>query len=123
MLDQPGKDSFIHAESGAREVILSTENGFALFSRQPATLAALCARLAPVDLVLAEGFKAEPISRLAVYRPVVGKPVPWPDSNLLAVASDENLPDCPVPVLALDAPEKIADFLTYTLKLNTPGNR
>ncbi len=122
-LDQPGKDSFIHAEAGAREVILTIAGGFALFSRSPAPLEALLARLSPVDLVLVEGFKSEPLPRLAVYRPTLGEPPPWPDANLLAVAAMAPLPDCPVPVLKLDEPEGIADFLIRALALNDNGNR
>ena len=122
-LDQPGKDSFIHAEDGAQEVILTTDGGFALFSRRPAPLEALLARLSPVDLVLVEGFKSEPLPRLAVYRPSLGKAPPWPDANLLAVASDAELPDCPVPVLPLDDPDAITHFLIRALGLNDPGNR
>ncbi len=122
-LDKPGKDSFVHAQAGAREVILTTQDGFALFSRQPAPLEALLARLAPVDLVLVEGFKAEPLPRLGVYRPGLGKPAPWPDDNLLAVAADAPLPDCPVPVLPLDEAGEIADFVIYALGLNKPCNR
>lgn len=117
-LDQPGKDSFRHAEAGAQEVILTTESGFALFSRAPTKLADLLPRLAPVDLVIVEGFKTEPLSRLAVYRPVLGKPPPWPDTHLLAVASDVALNDCPVPVMALDKPNEIVDFLILKLGLN-----
>lgn len=123
VLDKPGKDSFIHAEAGAREVILTTEEGFALFSRQAAPLEALLARLKPVDLVLVEGFKAEPLPRLAVYRPELGKPAPWPDPHLLAVAADKPLPGCPVPVLPLDKPGDTADFLIRVLKLNKPSHR
>ncbi len=70
-----------------------------------------------------EGFKTEPLPRLAVYRPSLGKPAPWPDANLLAVAADEALPDCPVPVLPLDSPESIADFLIRALGLKDSSNR
>lgn len=119
-LDKPGKDSFRHAEAGAQEVILTTEAGFALFSRAPAPLATLLSRLTPVDLVLVEGFKHEPVPRLAVYRPELGKPAPWPDEHLLAVASNTNLLNCPVPVLALDHPEAIVDFLILRLGLKPP---
>ena len=121
-LDKPGKDSFTHAEAGAREVVLTTESGFALFSRTPTPLEALLARLSPVDLVLVEGFKSEPLPRLAVYRPGLGKPAPWPDPHLLAVASDAALPDSPVPVLKLDEPDSIADFLIRALGLNGNSN-
>lgn len=116
-LDKPGKDSFRHAEAGAQEVILTTGTGFALFSRTQAPLAALLSRLTPVDLVLVEGFKHEPVPRLAVYRPELGKPAPWPDEHLLGVASNINLPNCPVPVLALDHPGDIVDFLIRRLGL------
>lgn len=116
-LDKPGKDSFRHAQAGAKEVILTTADGFALFSHTPAPLADLLGRLTPVDLVLVEGFKRESVPRLAVFRPELGKPVPWPDPALLAVASTADLPDCPVPVLPLDQPDEIVDFVIRTLGL------
>ncbi|MGE4480491.1 molybdopterin-guanine dinucleotide biosynthesis protein B [Acidocella sp.] len=122
-LDKPGKDSFIHAEAGAREVILATDGGFALFSHAETPLPLLVSRLSPVDLVLVEGFKSAPMPRLAVYRPSLGKPAPWPDPHLLAVASDAPLPDCPVPVLPLGAPPRIADFLIRVLGLNGESHR
>lgn len=118
VLDKPGKDSFRHAQAGAQEVILTTDTGFALFSSRVAPLATLLARLRPVDLVLVEGFKAEAIPRLAVFRPALGKDAPWPDPHLLAVAADAPLPDCPVPVLPLNEPVQIVDFLIRVLGVN-----
>ena len=122
VLDKPGKDSFRHAQAGAQEVILTTDSGFALFSSTVTPLSALLSRLTPVDLVLVEGFKAEPIPRLAVFRPSLGKAEPWPDPALLAVATDEALPGCPVPVLPLNDPDKIVHFLIHQLGLNKPGS-
>ena len=120
MLDKPGKDSYQHAEAGASEVILAVDNGFALFSRQrEAPLPELLERLLPVDLVLVEGFKNYSMPKLEVYRPSVGKPPLWPEMDVLAVVSDVDLPDCPVPVLRLDEPARVADFLAATLRLNT----
>jgi molybdopterin-guanine dinucleotide biosynthesis protein B len=121
-LDQPGKDSFRHAEAGAEEVILATATGVALFARQAEpTLADLLARLTPVDLVLIEGFKTAAIAKLEVFRPSLGKPPLWPNTKILAVASDAALPGCPLPVLPLDQPDAIADFLIQQLGLNSPG--
>jgi len=117
-LDRPGKDSFRHAEAGAEEVILATGGGFALFSRQQPDLAALLARLHTVDIVLVEGFKNDAIPKIEVHRPSLGKPPLWPDMPVLAVAADAPLPDCPVPVLALDAVSAIADFITAAFRLN-----
>jgi molybdopterin-guanine dinucleotide biosynthesis protein B len=112
VLDQPGKDSFRHAEAGAEEVALVSSGGFALFNRTPAPdLHAVLARLAPVDLVLVEGFKANITPLLEVFRPSLGHQPLWPDLRMLAVASDAHLPDCNVPVLPLGDAAAIADFL------------
>lgn len=116
--DRPGKDSHRHAAAGAEEVILATARGFALFSAAQAGLPELLERLAPVDLVLVEGFKNYPMPKLEVFRPGLGQAPLWPQMQVLAVASDAALPDCPVPVLALDAPERVADFLCRALRLN-----
>jgi molybdopterin-guanine dinucleotide biosynthesis adapter protein len=118
-LDKPGKDSARHAEAGAEEVILASARGYALFSYQgEVALAELLARLRPVDLVLVEGFKGYEIPKLEVYRPSVGKPPLWPTMDVVAVATDARLPDCPVPVLDLGDPQGLADFLIGVLGLN-----
>lgn len=116
-LDAPGKDSDRHRRAGAREVMLVTEEGFALVhpfpaSSAPPPLASLLARLAPADLVLIEGFKREPIPRLEVFRPALGKPPLWPeDPSILAIATDADGLAAPCPVLPLAAPEAIAAFI------------
>jgi len=120
-LDRPGKDSHRHAEAGAEEVILATEAGFAMFSKVMPGPAALLARLAPVDLVLVEGFKGDPIPKLEVYRPSLGKAPLWPEMAMIAVVSDTALPDCPYPVLALNRPDALADFLFERVRLNESG--
>jgi molybdopterin-guanine dinucleotide biosynthesis protein B len=117
-LDTPGKDSFRHAQAGAAEVILATQGGFALFSATVSPLPALLARLAPVDLVLVEGFKGEDIPRLEVFRAALGKPPLWPNIPVRAVASDSVLPDCPYPVLPLGNPAAIADFIIAGFAIN-----
>ncbi len=74
-LDQPAKDSFLHRQAGAREVILANDAQFALFhayTEPPLALAALLRRLEPVDLVLVEGFKNDPFPKLEVHRPSLG---------------------------------------------------
>jgi len=120
-LDRPGKDSHRHAEAGAEEVILATGEGFALFSKAMAGPAALLERLAPVDLVLVEGFKSDPIPKLEVFRPSLGKAPLWPEMAMMAVVSDAELPGCPYPVLALNRPDALADFLFERVRLNGNG--
>jgi molybdopterin-guanine dinucleotide biosynthesis protein MobB len=59
-LDRPGKDSFAHREAGAEEVLVVGGQRWALLRETPEGppgLPALAARMAPVDLILVEGFK------------------------------------------------------------------
>ncbi len=116
-LDQPGKDSFMHRAAGATEVAISSARRFAILHelREEAewSLPALLARLAPVDLVLVEGFKREALPKLEIHRTANGKPLLHPDDpHIVAVASDVPLPDAPVPVVGLDDIEAVADVLT-----------
>jgi molybdopterin-guanine dinucleotide biosynthesis protein B len=72
----------------------------------------LLTRLAPVDLVIVEGYKAQPHPKLELHRAGVGKPLLYPnDSWIVAVASDLPLTDTPLPVIGLDDIETIADVL------------
>src|SRR6266446_1383921 len=115
-VDQPGKDSHTHRMVGASEVLVSSATRWALVHElrgqsEPA-LGALLAKLSAVDLVLVEGYKAEPHPKLEVYRAAVGKPLLHPDDPaIIAVASDEPLPAARVPVVDLDDVERIADLL------------
>ena len=114
--DQPGKDSHTHRMAGAREVLVGSASRYALIGElrgapEP-TLEELAARLAPVDLVLVEGFKHGRHRKLEVWRSATGKPPLWPeDASVLAVASDGPVPGCTVPVLPLDDAEAIAGFV------------
>lgn len=117
-LDRPDKDSARHLAAGAAEVVLTTASGFALVAARPAPLAALLARLAPVDLVLVEGFKGDDLPKLEVYREAVGKPPLWPELKVAAVASDGDITGCARPVFRLDAVTEIANFILATLGID-----
>jgi molybdopterin-guanine dinucleotide biosynthesis adapter protein len=115
-LDQPGKDSHTHRQAGATEVLVGSARRFALVHElrgapEPA-LPDLLRKLAPVDLVIVEGYKRHPHPKLEIHRAAVGKPLIYPDDSwIVAVASDVPLPGTELPVLALDDVEKIADVL------------
>ncbi|HYC15110.1 MAG TPA: molybdopterin-guanine dinucleotide biosynthesis protein B [Stellaceae bacterium] len=115
-VDQPGKDSYLHREAGAVEVMVSSERRWALMhehrgSAEP-TLDELVGHMTPVDLLIVEGFKRQALPKLEVHRPSVGKPlICREDATVLAVASDEPLPNLPVPRLELDDVPGIAEFV------------
>ncbi len=115
-LDKPGKDSFMHREAGATEVIISSARRWAILhelrDEEEWDMPDLIAKMAPVDLVLVEGFKRDPFPKLEVHRAANGKPLIQPeDPHIVAVAADVALPDAAVPVVDLDDVETIADVL------------
>jgi molybdopterin-guanine dinucleotide biosynthesis protein B len=121
-LDQPGKDSFMHRAAGATEVVISSAKRFAVLHElrdEPEwDLPDLLTKLAPVDLVLVEGFKRDAFPKLEIHRAANGKPLIHPDDpHIVAIASDIALPQAKVPVIDLDDIELIADVL---LKHATP---
>lgn len=115
-IDKPGKDSWVHREAGASEVLVSSANRYALMHElrgapEPG-LDELLARLSPVDLVLVEGFKRGRQPKLEVFRAANGKPLLYPDDpGIRGIASDVKLPDASLPVLDLDDVGAIADFV------------
>lgn len=115
-LDQPGKDSHAHRAAGATEVLIGSDRRWALVHElredgEPA-LGALLRKLAPVDLVLIEGYKREPHPKLEVHRASLGAPLLSPDDpSIVAIASDWPLPAAKVPVIDLDDVDRIVDML------------
>ncbi len=113
-VDTPGKDSFVHRQAGAREVLVASATRFALMAEHRGAaepeLPDLLARLAPVDLVVVEGFKRHAHPKIEVFRAALGKPMLWPgDATIVAVASDGALEGCDRVVIGLDDVEAIAD--------------
>ena len=115
-IDKPGKDSRRHREAGAAEVLISSSKRMALIREHRAaaepTLEELLDRLAPVDLVLVEGFKHGTHEKLEVFRRALEQSLlAASDPSVVAVASDGAIPGLAVPVLPLDDIEGIADFI------------
>ena len=93
-LDLPGKDTYRHRIAGAREVVLASADRFALMveHRGPEPeLTTVLARLAPVDLVLVEGYKRDAHPKVEVWRAETGHPLIQPHDPLVrAVATDDD---------------------------------
>ena len=114
-VDQPGKDSYVHRQAGASEVLVASARRWALLHElreavEP-TLLQLLSHLSPVDLVLVEGFKRDSHPKIEVHRESLGKPLLQPDDpHIRAVAADTRL-RITVPVLDLNDPVSVADVL------------
>lgn len=128
-VDVPGKDSHNHRLAGATEVLVSSGRRFALMRElreEPEwTLPRLLERLAPVDLVLIEGFKRQGHPKIEVYRKANGKPPLYPEDPMVrAVCSDAVLPDARFPVVGLDDVAAVADLaLANAIALTDFTNR
>jgi molybdopterin-guanine dinucleotide biosynthesis adapter protein len=115
-IDRPGKDSWQHREAGASEVVVASSRRWALVhelrNEAEPSLAELLAKLSPADLVIIEGFKSHAHPKLEIYRAAVGKPLIYPqDDCIVAIASDQPLPQAQLPVLVLDDVAGIANVL------------
>ncbi len=123
-IDHSGKDSYLHREAGAQQVLIASSQRWALMhelSRDNSskniepTLGELLSKLTPVDIVIIEGFKQCDHPKLAVIRPD-HNPEPLPDeSPLVAVASDKNIDPkmygCNGPLFSLKEIDSIVDFI------------
>ncbi|MBM3523940.1 MAG: molybdopterin-guanine dinucleotide biosynthesis protein B [Alphaproteobacteria bacterium] len=115
-IDRPGKDSYEHRQAGATEVMISSSHRFALMhelrDEPEPSLESLVARMAPVDLLLIEGFKFHPHDKLEIHRPALGKPLLAPDDpHIVAVASDLPVAGLHVPRLDLSDIPAITEFV------------
>jgi len=122
-LDQPGKDSWRHRQAGAREVMVASSVRWALMHEvvgEEPGLPELLQRLAPVDLVIVEGFKANPHPKIEVHRPSLGRPPIWPGRpDIVAVACDDTPTHDPPHVLSLNDPAAVADWALRYLQIRT----
>ena len=115
-IDRPGKDSWQHRQAGAREVMVASDQRWALMHElrgapEP-SLDELLRRMSPVDLVLIEGFKRHAHPKLEVYRTSLGKPLLHPeDPFVVGIASNESMAEFSVPWLPLSDAGAIANFI------------
>jgi molybdopterin-guanine dinucleotide biosynthesis protein B len=124
-IDHPGKDSFLHREAGAEEVIVVSARRWAhiceLESRDEPTLEELLPRFGDLDLVLVEGYKHGTHRKLELRRAGVDAPeLASADASIRAIVSDQPLANALVPVLDRADVAVIADFILE--QAAAPGN-
>ena len=119
-IDQPGKDSYELRKAGACEMMVASTKRWALVHESPErrkkhSLEELLPHLSlrDLDLVLVEGFKHEPLAKIELHRPSLGKPFLFPNvSGVVAIATDEApVEKIKLPVLDLNKIDEIAEFI------------
>ncbi len=92
-VDVPGKDSWMHRQSGATEVLVSSDQRWALMHELRGApeprLPELLAKLSSVDLVIVEGFKSDAHRKIEVFRSANGKALLFPeDPGIVGIVTD-----------------------------------
>jgi len=106
-----------HARAGAVQTAVLSPSEWELAGElMPEPVPALeeaVRRLGPADLVLVEGFKSAPISKIEVRRDATAthEPLAPGDPNVIAIAADHPIAGAAVPVFALDDIAAIAAFV------------
>lgn len=116
-IDYPGKDSHRLTAAGAETMLIASAEKLALVkkhSQSPPAEELIAAYFSDLDIVLVEGFRKSGLPKIEVHRKEKGDSLicrgEHHDPALIAIASDEPL-DSDVPVLDLNSPSAIADFI------------
>ena len=116
-IDHPGKDSHRLTAAGADTMVITSASMLAMVKRHAASppIEELLERyFSDMDLVLVEGFRGSSLTKIEVHRKAFRSTLicrgERNDPGLAAVASDEPL-DLDVPVLDLNDPGAIAEFV------------
>ena len=119
-IDQPGKDSYQIRKAGAQQMLIGSEQRWALMVEQEEDnpldrLQTYVQQLDQnkLDVILVEGFKPEAINKIELYRPSLGHPLICEgDDSIIAIATDVDIPHKPdMTILNLNNANEIAGFI------------
>ncbi|WP_370231031.1 molybdopterin-guanine dinucleotide biosynthesis protein B [Cognatishimia sp.] len=122
-LDPKGTDTHKHRTAGASEVLLASDARYAILKEHrdvPPSLDQLIARLAPVDLVLIEGFKSENHPKIEAHRAETAQGLIATNTpSVVAIATDTPVRlERDIPQFDLNNIPTIADFIARYLELD-----
>jgi molybdopterin-guanine dinucleotide biosynthesis protein MobB len=126
-LDKPGKDSFNLRQAGARPMIISSKERFALIQENDGDEEKSLFQMLEIfakepinqcDIIIVEGYKNEPIPKIEVYRPDINKPLLYKeDNNIFAIASDIKI-ESSIPSFDLNNINSISDFIIHKYNIS-----
>ncbi len=119
-MDTPGKDSYELRKAGAIPMLICSSHRTVItieneVEKDP-QLQQILQHIPSdsVDMILVEGFKKWPFSKIELHRETTGKPLMYPDDdNIIAIAHDSTKPlkDTNLPQLNINNINAIADFV------------
>ncbi|HPL64373.1 MAG: molybdopterin-guanine dinucleotide biosynthesis protein B [Syntrophales bacterium] len=115
--DREGKDSWRHKQAGARVTVLASRDKIALFENAQRSYSAEEIRdryIRDVDLVISEGYKGNPYSKIEVFRSSV-HPRPLCDEGDLLLASVGESVGEGIPCFRIDEIPELVDLIVSRL--------
>jgi molybdopterin-guanine dinucleotide biosynthesis protein B len=115
-IDQPGKDTWRHAQAGSDQVILAAPDKIASIRRleRELSLDEIAAQITDVDLILTEGYKRAGKPAVEVLRGANGLERIANPEQLVALVSDAAPPESAIPQFGLEQSEALADWIVNT---------
>tara|TARA_B100000989_G_scaffold232502_1_gene179293 strand:+ start:680 stop:1195 length:516 start_codon:yes stop_codon:yes gene_type:complete len=126
-IDKKGKDSYLHRESGAREVMLGGKNNWALIHRgiknEIFEFNELIKKFSKEnDLLIIEGYKKLDIPKIELYHSKINKPlISNKNSKTIAIVYDvidEKIENSDLPTFDFKNTKDIGKFIFKYLKLD-----
>jgi len=112
-IDQPGKDTWLHAEAGADVVMISSAQKMAVIKKTeyelPLEELALYAN--NVDLIVTEGYKKANTKKIEFLRSAISNQLVCEEKDLLAIVTDLHN-KFSVPTFDYDSISELVDFIT-----------
>ena len=111
-MDQPGKDTWRHAQAGADIVAISSPHRIAILENvaEDQPLEEVLARIQGVDVIFTEGYKYGSKPKIEVFRSAVHEELFSKLEELIAIASDISF-DNGIPCFGLDDTEGLCDLI------------
>ena len=125
-IDTPGKDSYEYRKAGAEQVLIASQQRVAwVIERDQGDepdLKDLLKQFSnqPLDLVIVEGFKHEPFTKIEVHRSGLDQPLlAKEDQYVIAVATDAPQEiDLEIVTLSLEGYNEVAEFILENMRNN-----
>jgi molybdopterin-guanine dinucleotide biosynthesis protein B len=111
-IDQPGKDTWRHAQAGAEAVVISSPRRFALIQRldEEMPLDEIASYVRGVDIIITEGYKRGDKPKIEISRRAKSTELICAEEELIAVVTDQRFP-LDVPHFGLEDVAGVADLL------------
>ncbi|MEH2558042.1 molybdopterin-guanine dinucleotide biosynthesis protein B [Bradyrhizobium algeriense] len=115
-LERPGSGTWKHRAAGAEEVMIASASRFALLREMPKDtrepdLGTLLARMAPVDIVLLDGFRRSCSPKVEVVPSRQSLAQLAPNDPMVLAVTSEGPVTAPVPCVPLSDNRALADFV------------